>query len=177
MDLRTARISEIPTLKTLIAKSAHGLCQKDYSLAQIKAALNGAWAVDTQLIEDKTYFICELDGQLIGCGGWSYRTTLFGGDAFEQRDAQSLDPSHDSAKIRAFFVDPDFVGHNVGQALLDRCETEAVKAGFKSFELMATLTGARFYRRHGYRGEDREAVKLSCGTTLDFIPMSKPAPV
>lgn len=173
MDIRTAESEEVPTLRNLIAKSARGLCQKDYSPEQIEAALQGAWAVDTQLIEDKTYFVCLHEGQIIGCGGWSYRTTLFGGDAFEQRDANFLDPAKDNAKIRAFFVDPDFVGHDVGQALLNTCETAAMEAGFQSFELMATLTGARFYRRHGYVGDKTEIVKLACGTTLDFIPMCK----
>ncbi|MBO6504929.1 MAG: GNAT family N-acetyltransferase [Kordiimonadaceae bacterium] len=175
MEIRLAEKSEISQLKDLIAKSARVLCQKDYSTEQVEAALKGAWAVDTQLLEDKTYFVCVLNGKVIGCGGWSYRTTLFGGDAFDQRDAQSLDPAVDNAKIRAFFVDPDFIGHNVGQALLEKCETEASKAGFKSYELMATLTGARFYARHGYVGDTRESVELSCGTIVDFIPMTKPS--
>ena len=173
MDLRIAQQSDILTLKDLIAKSARALCVKDYSSSQVEAALQGAWAVDTQLIKDQTYFACVADDCIVGCGGWSYRTTLFGGDAFDQRDAHQLDPGKDSAKIRAFFVDPDFVGHNVGLALLAKCEEEAIKAGFKSFELMATLTGARFYRRNGYVGDALETVTLSCGTTLDFIPMKK----
>ena len=173
MRIRLAKLTDIPMLTDLIAKSARSLCRKDYSADQVEAALKGAWAVDTQLIEDQTYFVCEKGGKIVGCGGWSMRTTLFGGDTFDQRDASKLDPGSDPAKIRAFFVDPDFIGHNIGAAILDRCETEAARAGFRAYELMATLTGARFYARHGYVGNGQTSVRLSGGVDVDFIPMSK----
>lgn len=173
MEIRLADEKDIPVLTDLIAKSARGLCSKDYTPEQVEAALNGAWGVDTQLVKDQTYFAVVHEDKIVGCGGWSLRTTLFGGDAFDQRDANKLDPAMDPAKIRAFFVDPDFVGHNVGVALLEHCESEARKAGFHSYELMATLTGARFYARHGYVGDQQTPVRLACGTVVDFIPMSK----
>ena len=149
------------------------LCNKDYTLNEIEVALRGAWGVDAQLIEDQTYFVCVEGDRIVGCGGWSMRATLFGGDAFGGRDAKALDPKVDNAKIRAFFVDPDYVGRNVGLSILHKCETEALKAGFKGFELMATLTGARFYRRQGYVGDIQTTVKLDEEMTIMFIPMSK----
>ncbi len=175
MKVQLARKAEIPILTKLIARSALDLCSKDYTRDQIKAALRGAWSVDTQLIEDQTYFVCVDEATIVGCGGWSRRATLFGGDAFEKRNARTLDPKTDKAKIRAFFVDPDHIGRDVGLSILRRCETEAQKAGFTAFELMATLTGARFYLRHGYQGHRHTPVSLDENTTVMFIPMSKEA--
>ncbi len=173
MKVQLACKDEIPDLTKLIARSARNLCSKDYTGDQIEAALLGAWAVDTQLIDDQTYFVCVDNGSIIGCGGWSMRATLFGGDAFDKRNAKFLDSKTDKAKIRAFFVDPDHIGRDVGLSILRRCETEAQKAGFTAFELLATLTGARFYRRHDYKSEPQTSVRLDKDTTIMFVPMSK----
>lgn len=173
MKLRLASRDDISGLTSLIERSARALCSKDYTDAQIEAALGGAWAVDTNLIDDQTYFVCTIDNTIVGCGGWSKRATLFGGNAYEDRNPTLLDPKTDRAKIRAFFVNPDYVGHDVGQSILTRCEEEAKAAGFTAFELMATLTGARFYRRHGYLGDERNTFPLTEETTIDFIPMIK----
>lgn len=173
MQLTLATHDDIPALKALIRRSAEALCIKDYSADEVEAALQGAWAVDTVLIDDQTYFIAKEGETIIGCGGWSKRATLFGGNTFESRDPALLNPKTDRAKIRAFFVDPGFVGHDVGLKILHHCESEARKAGFKKLELMATLTGARFYRRNGYEGTERTTVNVYEDASVDFIPMIK----
>src|SRR5580698_5267667 len=138
-QLRKATHDDRPALQVLIARSARELGAGDYRPEQIEGALLGAFGVDTQLIDDGTYFVVESEGVLVGCGGWSRRRTLFGGDAHSERNAQELDPNVDAAKIRAFFVDPDHARRGIGKTLLEHCETEARAQGFTRFELMGTL--------------------------------------
>ena len=175
VTLHPAQPEDIPRLRDLIERSARALCIKDYTANEVEAALKGAWGVDTTLIQDQTYLMAMLGNQIVGCGGWSFRTTLFGGDAHSDRSDAELDPETDPAKIRAFFVDPDFIGHQVGETLLQGCEDRAHAYGFRKYELMATLTGARFYARHGYVGEKRVKVDLPGNMQIDFIPMEKTA--
>jgi len=128
--LRPATLSDLAALEALIALSARTLGARDYSSAQIEGALRGAFGVDTQLIRDGTYFVVQYGDQLVGCGGWSRRRTLFGGDARPDRDASELDPRQDAAKIRAFFVHPDFARRGIGESILQWCEQEALAQGF-----------------------------------------------
>jgi GNAT superfamily N-acetyltransferase len=174
--LRSATLGDLSALETLIALSARTLGARDYSPAQIEGALRGAFGVDTQLIRDGTYFVVEHGGQLVGCGGWSRRRTLFGGDARPDRDAGELDPRQDAAKIRAFFVHPDFARRGIGAAILERCEHEAIAHGFARFELMATLPGIRLYAAQGYVAGEPTKWPLGPGLTIDFLPMTKRAP-
>src|SRR3954465_15812711 len=125
LHIRPAVLEEKPLLEALIARSARGLSTQDYSSDQIEGALRGAFGVDTQLIRDQTYFVAELEGKIVGCGGWSHRKTLFGGDARVDREAGELDPVVDAAKIRAFFIDPDYARRGIGRAILDECERAA----------------------------------------------------
>lgn len=173
--LRPATFDDLPALEKLISVSARELSAVDYSDAQIEGALSGAFGVDTQLLRDGSYFVVEHDGAIIGCGGWSRRRTLFGGDARADRDPAELDPRTDAAKIRAFFVHPDFARRGLGSAILDRCEREARARGFTRFELMATLPGQRLYSARGYAAGERIDYPLPDGSTIPFVPMSKPA--
>jgi GNAT superfamily N-acetyltransferase len=173
-SLRKAVLEDRPSLERLIAESARGLSRPDYTDAQIEAALGTAFGVDSELIRDGTYFVAEAGGELAGCGGWSKRRTLFGGDAQPGRRSELLDPARDSARIRAFFVHPDWARRGVGRAILERCEFEARAQGFRSVELLATLPGHKFYRTLGYTGDEKVAHELSDGVMIDFIPMSKP---
>ena len=150
--LRKATLADVPALNALIARSARGLSAADYRTAQIEGALRGAFGVDTQLLADGTYFVVEDAGQLVGCGGWSFRATLFGGDGRAGRDASTLDPKTQAAKIRAFFVDPGSARRGIGSLLLDRCEREARAHGYARVELMATLPGVKLYAARGYLG-------------------------
>jgi len=171
--LRPARLEDIPQLEPLIARSARELSASDYTPEQIEGALRGAFGVDTQLIRDQTYFVVEADGKIVGCGGWSKRKTLFGGDARAERDAAELNPQTEAAKIRAFFIDPDYTRRGIGKAILDRCEAEARARGFKRYELVATLPGMRLYAAQGYIPGDAIEYPLSGGATITFVPMSK----
>jgi len=173
--LRQARLSDLSSLEALIAASARALGAADYSPAQTEGALRGAFGVDTQLIRDGTYFVVEQAGQLVACGGWSRRRTLFGSDARPDRDAAELDPGMDAAKIRAFFVHPNFARRGIGAAILERCEQDATAQGFKRFELMATLPGVRLYAARGYIAGDPIEWPLEKGLTITFVPMSKRA--
>ncbi len=174
--LRSATLGDLAALEALIALSARTLSAGDYTPVQIEGALRGAFGVDTQLIRDGTYFVVEHAGQLVGCGGWSRRRTLFGGDARPDRDAGELDPAQDAAKIRAFFVHPDFARRGIGASILERCEQEAMARGFTRFELMATLPGIRLYAAQGYVAGEPLKWPLGPGLTIDFLPMTKRAP-
>ena len=173
--LRAATLADIPQLQALIARSIRGLGLGDYTAEQIEGALQGAFGVDTQLIHDGSYYVVEAD-TLAGCGGWSRRRTLFGGDAHAQRDAGELDPATEAARIRAFFVDPGHARHGVGSLLLRHCEAEAARHGFRSASLMATLPGVRLYAAHGYQAGARVLHPLGGNLSIEFVPMTKQLP-
>jgi GNAT superfamily N-acetyltransferase len=173
LTIRPASLEDTAELTDLIARSARELSAGDYTPEQVEGALLGAFGVDTQLILDGTYFVAEAEGKLVACGGWSKRRTLFGGDAGSGRDAAELDPATDAAKIRAFFVDPAYARRGLGSAILERCEAEARACGFRRFEMMATLPGAKLYARYGYSGTQRIQYEVRPGVMIDFIPMSK----
>jgi GNAT superfamily N-acetyltransferase len=171
--LRKATRGDIPRLETLIARSARGLSADDYRPSQIEGALRGAFGVDTQLLADQTYFVAEEDGRFVGCGGWSFRSTLFGGDARIGRDSSKLDPRTQAAKIRAFFVDPIDARRGIGTLLLERCEAEARDHGFSQVELMATLPGVKLYAARGYVGSPMVRFDVGAGESIEFVPMRK----
>jgi GNAT superfamily N-acetyltransferase len=170
--LRPANRREIPSLEALIERSARDLSRGYYSPEEIAAAIEHVFGVDTELIEDGTYLVAEVDGGLAGCGGWSRRRTLFGSDRAASRESGMLDPATEPAKIRAFFVHPDWARRGIGQAILGQCEAEARRAGFRACELMATLPGVPFYRVMGYEGD--VPIRYDAGgVTLQFVPMRK----
>ena len=171
--LRKATLEDRSALERLIAESARGLSRTDYTAAQVEAALGSAFGVDTELIHDGTYFVAEADSGIVGCGGWSRRATLFGSDAQPGRRSELLDPAHDSARIRAFFVHPDWARRGIGRVILEKCESEAKEHGFRSAELLATLPGERFYRALGYSGSERVEHRLRDGVPIEFVPMKK----
>jgi GNAT superfamily N-acetyltransferase len=171
--VRKAQRADQPRLERLIAVSARTLGIHAYRSEQIEAALRGAFGVDTQLIDDGTYFVAEVGSVIIGCGGWSYRSTLFGGDRFEQRDSLELNPQTDAARIRAFFVAPSYARQGVGRALLINCEAAAQERGFTRFELMGTLTGVPFYRALGYEAGEMMRYPASVDVLIEFVPMRK----
>jgi GNAT superfamily N-acetyltransferase len=114
--------------------------------------------------------------RVVGCGGWSKRHTLFGGDQFAGREAALLDPAHDAAKIRAFFVHPEWARRGIGSLILAACEHAAFDAGFTRLEMGATLTGVPFYRARGYAERDHFAVELPRGESLAIVRMEKSRP-
>jgi len=173
LALRAAVLTDVDVLNVLIRDSVLGLSQKDYSPKQIESALRHLFGVDSRLIEDGTYYVIESDGRPIACGGWSRRSTLFGGDQFTDRSDNRLDPKTDAARIRAFFVHPDFARHGVASLLLDACERAARSAGFQRLELMSTLPGIPFYARRGFRAQQLVDLELPDGVRVPLLPMSK----
>ncbi len=82
---RLARPDDIAVLKPLMDR-AIGELLKPFLSPQAVAASFSVMGLDTQLIADGTYFVVESDGAIAGCGGWSRRATLFGGDHSTGRD-------------------------------------------------------------------------------------------
>ena len=173
IEIRLAAMADLPEITQLIAESARGLGNNDYSKAEIEAALRGAWGLDTQLVEDKTYFLVFADDDLAACGGWSFRKTLFGSDSEGSRDAARLDPATDAARIRAFFVRPKFSRQGIGSMIMNHCEQQAREAGFRSLALGSTLPGLRLYTAHGFVGEEPIDYDLGDGMSMLVIPMTK----
>ncbi len=179
VDIRKATLTDIPRLREIIEASVRGLQAADYTPAQIDGALASVYGVDTQLIADGTYFAAELPDeqtampQIVACGGWSKRKTLYGGDQYAAREDSLLDPKRDAAKIRAFFVHPDWARQGIGTLILDACENAAISGGFARLEMGATLSGVPFYRAKGYVEIENESVPLSNGESLPIVRMAK----
>jgi GNAT superfamily N-acetyltransferase len=175
--LRKAMLAEVPALEELIRASVLGLQTADYTVEQREQALELVFGVDTQLVEDGTYFVAEatVDGKQVmaGCGGWSKRKTLYGSDHCAGREDALLDPHQDAAKIRAFFVHPDWARRGVGSRILEVCEAAAGAAGFRRLEMGATLTGVPLYRARGYVEGERREVPLRLGVSLPIVHMVK----
>lgn len=201
--IRLATDRDVPVLMEVIEASVRGLQARDYSPRQIDLALRSVYGVDTQLIADGTYFAAEamtLDpvnvqlasredqtasaasstasganaaSIIVGCGGWSKRRTLFGGDQWSGRQDDLLDPARDAAKIRAFFVHPDWARRGIGALILDACESAAKAEGFKRLEMGATLSGVPFYRANGYAEIEKVDVPLGEGELLPILRMAK----
>lgn len=176
LQIRPARVDEIPVLEHLIARSVRALSVGYYTPRQIELALVHVFGVDSQLIADDTYFVAEADGQLAACGGWSKRRTLYGGDQMKAGEDNLLDPRTEAARIRAFFVDPAFARRGIGKQLIEACEAAARAAGFTRLEMGATLPGEPLYAAVGYRTVEHLAVPLPDNETLPIIRMEKQLP-
>jgi GNAT superfamily N-acetyltransferase len=181
IQIRAAVEADIPVLRELIDTSVRRLQSGDYTPQQIDAALRTVFGVDSQLIADGTYLLAEasIEGRatpvIAGCGGWSKRRTLYGGDSWQHREDDLLDPVHDAAKIRAFFIHPDYARQGVATMILDACEDAASAAGFSRYEMGATLTGVKFFRQRGYVAVEAMDIPLECGITLPIVHMVKQA--
>jgi GNAT superfamily N-acetyltransferase len=184
--IRQAVPADTSELRALIDASVRGLQAEDYTPEQLESALKNVYGVDSQLIADGTYFVAEADGEeqrkigasaarptIVGCGGWSKRRTLYGGDQWTDRKDTLLDPSRDAAKIRAFFIHPQWARRGIGTLILEACESAAISAGFTRLEMGATLTGVPFYRAKGYVELERLEVPMADGTSLPIVSMAK----
>jgi GNAT superfamily N-acetyltransferase len=165
-------------LREVIEASVRGLQAEDYSPAQIEGALKSVYGVDSQLIADGTYFVAEVTEiqskpKIVACGGWSKRKTLYGGDQYAAREDSLLDPAQDAAKIRAFFVHPQWARRGIGGLILEACENAARDAGFTRLEMGATLSGVAFYKAKGYAAVENQEVPLGNGETLPIVRMAK----
>jgi GNAT superfamily N-acetyltransferase len=173
MIIRKATREDREAMQALIAASARVLSRQYYNDAQIETAIAKIFGVDSSLIEDGTYFVAESDGIFVGCGGWSRRKTLFGGDQYTSRDTSYLDPQLEPAKIRAFFIHPDHARKGIARAILTHCEDEARAQGFRELELMSTLPGVEFYKSCGFSERGTFELDLSEDVKLELVPMRK----
>jgi GNAT superfamily N-acetyltransferase len=188
IHLRLAVPEDVPVLRALIEASVRRLQAQDYTPAQIEGALKTVFGVDSQLIADGTYIVAEAESpalettgrrnsetglMIVGCGGWSKRKTLYGSDHWTGREDALLDPLRDAAKIRAFFIHPDWARRGVGSMILKACEDAARSAGFTRFEMGATLTGAKLFGAKGYVAVKPISVPLVNGESLPVIHMEK----
>jgi N-acetylglutamate synthase-like GNAT family acetyltransferase len=191
--IRKAVAADVPVLRQLIEASVRELQAEDYTPAQMEGALDSVFGVDSQLIADGTYLVAEArtvnatlavenaaDGKtpgskwvIAGCGGWSKRKTLYGSDHWAGRENTLLDPKRDAAKIRAFFIHPAWARRGIGSKILEACEARAREAGFTSYEMGATLTGAKLFGTKGYVTIENIEVPLKNGLTLPVIHMAK----
>jgi GNAT superfamily N-acetyltransferase len=171
--LSVATREDIPGLSALIVESARLLSRGFYSDEEAESAIKFVFGVDTALVDDGTYYVAHFDDALAGCGGWSRRNTLYGGDQRPVGEASLLDPTKEAARIRAFFVAPAAARRGIGRHLLAACELAARAAGFQSLTLMATLPGVPFYRALGFSPDEDVVDVLPDGTPLRFVRMSK----
>ncbi len=175
--IRLAVMDDVEALQALIQVSARGLNSEHYTPQQVESILRYVYGIDTQLIRDHTYFVVQTGTACVGCGGWSRRRTLYGGDQLKADSPDNLlDPSVDAARIRAFFVHPDWARKGIGSQLMDACEQAARRAGFRSMELMATLTGEKLYARFGFGVAEESDVVLPDGEVMKVRRMTKRLP-
>jgi len=172
LSIRHARQSDISLLHVLMTRAIEQLLKPYLSSEQI-AASHEIMGIDTQLIEDGTYFVAEFGRTVAGCGGWSRRATHFGGDHSRGRDSRLLDSLKDAARVRAMYTHPDFARRGVGRAILARCEQVAATEGFRSATLVATLSGVPLYRACGYSDVESFDEITPSGVAVPLIRMRK----
>jgi GNAT superfamily N-acetyltransferase len=169
---RRAVTADVPAL-TMLMDAAIGELQRAFlDDAQI-ASSRAIMGIDTQLIDDGTYFVVESDGDIAGCGGWSRRATLYGGNQTSGRDSKLLDPAIDPARVRAMYTHPAYARQGVGRLILSLCEAAAASEGFTRLELMSTLSGEPLYTAYGFRPLER-LVDATGGAPVPLIRMDKP---
>lgn len=172
---RAATEADLPELRAVMDLAIERLLPAFLSPPQV-AASHAIMGLDTQLVTDRTYFVVEDAGSLAGCGGWSRRATLYGGDhSTDLRDAALLDPRRDAARVRAMYTHPCFVRRGVGRLVLRLCEAAAAAEGFARVELMATLSGEPLYRACGYTQIERTGAEMA-GVTVPLVRMEKALP-
>ena len=168
---RVARPADADGLAVLIAAAISEL-QKPFLDSDQIAASRGIMGLDSQLIDDGTYFVVEADGELAGCGGWSRRTTLYGNDTSAGRDSEFLDPAVAPARIRAMYTHPSHIRKGVGRLIISLCEDAARTSGFRCIELMSTMAGLPLYRACGYQPTE-DVLDNTGGAAVPLVRMTK----
>ncbi|WP_084583052.1 GNAT family N-acetyltransferase [Sphingomonas azotifigens] len=171
---RLAQPEDLDALRAVMGRAIAQLQHGFLTPAQV-AASHQVMGLDTQLIADQTYFLVEdATGTIAGCGGWSFRATLYGGDAsIVAREPQRLDPARDAAKIRAMYTDPAFIRRGIGRRVLGLCEEAARDAGFARAEMMATMAGVPLYEACGYRQIEPVLSAPIAGVRVPLVRMEK----
>lgn len=172
LSIRTATRADLPELTALMDAAIDQL-QRGYLDPDQVESSRAIMGIDTQLVDDGTYFVVEMDGRVAGCGGWSRRATMYGGDHSPGRDAALLDPTVDAARVRAMYTHPDFTRRGVGRVVLSTCESAARAEGFTTLELVATLAGQPLYESYGFVAYE-EIVDDRGGAPVPLLRMRKP---
>lgn len=173
LTIRLATTADEPALRALIPRSARALSVGHYAPQQAESAIRYIFGLDSTLLRDGTYFVAELGAVVAGCGGWSRRRTLYGGDQHKSGDDPLLDPAVDAARIRAFFVAPECTRRGIGRRLLEACCEAAAAAGFTRLELMATLPGVPLYAASGFQVIEDVHELLPDGVDVPFVRMGR----
>ncbi|WP_420125643.1 GNAT family N-acetyltransferase [Longimicrobium sp.] len=171
--VRVATEGDLAAIRELIPRSVRGLSVGYYTPREVESSIRYVFGPDTQLIADGTYFVAESGGEVAGCGGWSARRTLYGGDQAKDADDPRLDPATEAARIRAFFVHPDHARRGIASAIYEACVAAARAAGFRSLELMATLPGEPLYRTFGFHPVEQVESVLPDGVPIRFVRMRR----
>ena len=170
---RLATPGDLDALHEVMRRSIEAL-QADFLTAEQVRASHHVMGLDSQLVRDRTYFLVEQGGRIAGCGGWSWRSTLYGGDSsVVSRQPRALDPASEAARIRAMYTDPDFARRGVGRLVLTLCEEAAMAAGFRRATMMATLAGVPLYRACGYGEVERILSDPIEGVRVPLVRMEK----
>ena len=172
-QLRLATTADIPAIRALIDVSVRGLGVGYYSDAEIEESLVSVFGVDSQLLADATYFVIDCGVEIAAAGGWSKRTTLYGGDQTKDSEDALLDPAVDAARIRAFYVAPQWARRGFARQLYLACESAAIAAGFRRFQLGATLSGVPLYEALGFHALERADYPMRFGLTLGIVRMER----
>lgn len=167
-------MADVPALQELIAASVRSLSIGFYTPRQIEAAIAAVFGVDTQLIADSTYYLLDSPSGAVAIGGWSFRRTLYGGDQIKGAEDPELDPRTEAARIRAFFVRPDFARRGLARRLYNECARAARMRGFRTFELMSTLPGVPLYTALGFSPAEHLALPLGSTVELPLVRMTRP---
>lgn len=171
--IRKAEERDIPDIERVMRESIVGISNRSYDEKQVESSLRYVAHLDRELVVDRTYFVVESEGEIVGCGGWSRRARLYAGSGSSSNDGRFLDPATEAARIRAMFVVPKFERRGIGRLILETCERDARAAGFRRLELMAMLSGHAMYVATGYRDVEHVPAKLEDGTPYPLIRMEK----
>jgi GNAT superfamily N-acetyltransferase len=174
--LRLARLDEADSIDALMKAATRDLFPSTYDTAQTAAAIRYIASVDRTLLSDGTYFVAEVDGELVACGGWSRRDKLYTGSGEDDADARLLDPATEPARIRAMFTRADWTRRGLGRRILDACEAAAKSEGYRRLALMATMPGVPLYAAYGFQPVADAEVRMPDGTTIASVSMEKPIP-
>ena len=171
---RVATMDDLDALREVMRRSIEKLQDGFLTPEQVRVS-HSVMGLDTQLIKEGTYFVIEKDGRIAGCGGWSWRSTLYGGDeSMVSREPEALDPATDAARVRAMYTDPDFARQGVGRIVMRLCEEAAMKAGFRRATMMATMAGVPLYEACGYVQVEPVLSAPVDGIRVPLVRMEKP---
>ncbi|HVS31041.1 MAG TPA: GNAT family N-acetyltransferase [Thermoanaerobaculia bacterium] len=174
--IRKATAADIPEIERVMRESISGISSRSYDEKAVASSLQYVAHLDRELVDDGTYFVAEMNGSIVGCGGWSRRAKLYAGGLARGDEARLLDPDSEPARIRAMFVVPAAERRGVGREILRESESAALQAGFRRLELMAMLSGAAMYRALGYSAVEDVESELPDGTPFPLTRMEKSLP-